>query len=156
VPRAGFDVGTTVDGFGEFYVSSRISVRGLVGWANPGIDNGGGCTFVPTVCGSNTWQHIRLEGSLLYNWEGEAWHPYLVGGFGAHFLRDTLTDEYSPHFSVHGGAGIEYFARHNLSVKGEVVFHALRHHGFDAQAANGYASPNPSGLTVTIGLKRYF
>jgi hypothetical protein len=146
-PRPGFDVSATVDGFGEFYLARRVSLRGLVGWANPGIDNGTACQEMPTGCGANTWQQVRLELSAIYNWEAGEWHPYVLGGVGVHALPSKTTGNYSGDFSVHAGGGVEYFARPKVVVKGEVAFHGLGRREFGR---------DPSGLTLTVGLKRYF
>jgi hypothetical protein len=53
--------------------------------------------------------------------------------------------ETQPGLNVEGG--IEYFGTPYLSIKGEVGYHVVR---------DGDLPWDRSGLTVTIGLKRYF
>jgi hypothetical protein len=151
VSRGGYDDSVDVDGFVEFYLHRRISPRAMAGFARPGVDRASICpgtSSLPTTCVGTTYQQVRLEGSVVYNFEAGEWHPFLFGGLGGTFFNNPLLDEfYTPRLHVQGGGGIEYFARPYLSVKGEFGFHAQRHHDFD---------PDPSGLTVSIGLKRYF
>jgi hypothetical protein len=149
VPREGFDVAVAIAGFGEYYVTPRLSVRGLIGWARPGYDLSGlTCVDVPEPgCDGAALRQIRGDLSGVYNWEGGIWHPFVLAGVGGAFLRDTLFDRSGTRFSVHLGGGIEYFARPDVTVKGELTYHAVRHPTFD---------PDPSGLILTVGLKRYF
>ncbi|MBI4477361.1 MAG: hypothetical protein HY654_09325 [Acidobacteria bacterium] len=47
---------------------------------------------------------------------------------------------------LNGGAGIEYFSRRDVTVKVEIVYQYVVHETFE---------PNPSGLALKIGLKKY-
>jgi opacity protein-like surface antigen len=88
--------------------------------------------------------------SVIYNWEAQEWHPFVVGGAGAYVLMTNTGSHYGPtqtRLGLHLGAGIEYFARPNLSVKLEATYQ------FVGRAAGGIL---PSGMELTVGLKRYF
>ena len=37
-PDEAFESTFTLDGFGEFYLTPRVSVRGMLAWASPGVD----------------------------------------------------------------------------------------------------------------------
>ena len=39
IPHEAFEKAFTVDGFGEHYFTRRVSVRGMLAWANPGVTN---------------------------------------------------------------------------------------------------------------------
>jgi hypothetical protein len=140
-PQASFRASKTLDAYGEFYVTRRVSVRGTVGWSNPQFADGVGSV-----------RQARLDASLLYNWEAEEWHPFVVAGIGGHILRLLDSDQVpvgGREKKVAGnlGAGIEYFARRKVAVKGEARYFFVRHTTLPY---------DPSGLVVTLGLKKYF
>jgi hypothetical protein len=136
-----YDIGPTIAGLIEFYVTPRVSIRGTLGWADPDLDGRGDQGVSQT----------RLALNLLYNWEEGAWHPFVTAGFGAHFLQrhrddDSIGDsETEAAFNL--GAGIEYFTGRTVSLKGETLYHVT---------GDAPGIPDPSGLTLTIGLKKYF
>lgn len=140
VPQEDLETSLTLAGFAEFYMTPRVSVRGTLGWANPDFE---------TIPGS--LRQVRLVGNLLYNWERVEWHPFVTAGAGAYFVQprrggDPLDDtETKAGFNL--GGGIEYFTSRTLSIKGEGLYHIISHEDFEA---------NPSGLTLTIGLKKYY
>lgn len=149
---AGFDVGVffpdeafentaTLDGYGEAYVTPRFSLRGMLAWANPGVEN-------------RTEDHFRqfkLLFSGVYNWEYGVWHPFVSAGAGAYFVRLLREDRPDPEGETRGGlnfgGGIEFFTSRMTTVKGEVRWDVVSHPP---------DLPDATGFTATIGLKRYF
>lgn len=130
----------TVAGFYEYYLSPRRSVRIAAGWADPVFDREPG-----------SLRHVRLTMNLLYNWEEGAWHPFVAGGGGVYVWQErgngrSIGDRRAK-AGVSFGGGVEYFARRLLTIKTEVAYHMV---------ADKNAPVDPSGLTLTIGLKRYF
>jgi len=131
----------TVAGFYEYYLSPRRSVRIAAGWADPGFDR------EP----SDSLLHIRLTMNLLYNWEEGVWHPFVTGGGGVYLLQEKDNGRSAGDGQTKGGVnlggGIEYFARRLLTIKAEALYHIV---------AEKNVPVDPSGLTLTIGLKKYF
>ena len=141
MPRASqMNSSPTFDGWYEYYVTPRVSVRGAFGWAQPDFRSGSPDSMRQTS--------LRLDAD--YNWEGGAWHPFVGAGFGAYFLQFRNNGgavgptETKPGFNV--GGGIEYFVNRSVSIKGEARY-------FDIAKARGI---DPSGLAFTVGLKTYF
>src|SRR5690606_9640068 len=58
-PDEAFETTLTLDAFGEYYVTPRISVRALLGWAKPGFENQT----------ENNFRQTRLLFNGVYNWE---------------------------------------------------------------------------------------
>ncbi|MBI1876222.1 MAG: hypothetical protein HYZ58_07540 [Acidobacteria bacterium] len=144
VPDKEFGIAPTISGSAEFYLLGRVSVRGLVGWTSPDFE----------LRSVDSLRQVWILGDVLYNWEGGAWHPFLVGGVGVHFLKTKvagqpagrLQDDWRKKGGLNGGAGIEHFSRHDITVKVEVLYQYVAHDAFE---------PNPSGLALKIGLKKY-
>jgi hypothetical protein len=141
VPDEMFEKTLTIDGFAEYYVTPRISVRGLLAWASPGVEN-------------RTEDHFRQVKLLfggVYNWEFTEWHPFVTAGAGAYFVRQKLDNRNDPDGETRGGinlgGGIEYFRSSTMSIKGEARWDVVSHPP---------GLPDASGFTLTIGLKRYF
>jgi hypothetical protein len=134
------EAGPTIAGLFEYYLTPRVGLRTTLGWAQNDFE-------FEEDDGLRT---NRLTFSLLYNWEHGKWHPFVGAGAGAYFLqrRDNGSDigdsETEPGFHV--GGGIDYFTARTVSIKGEGLYHIV--------------SDDPgletSGLTLTIGLKKYF
>jgi hypothetical protein len=131
----------TLDVFGEYYVTPRISVRALLGWTKPGFENLTEAKFRQT----------KLLFNGVYNWEFVEWHPFVTVGAGAYFVRALLEDLPDPDGETRGGinfgGGVEYFLNTMSSVKGEGRWDIVSH-------PSGF--PDASGFTLTIGYKRYF
>lgn len=140
-PDSDFETSPTVAGFGEVYLTPRVSFRGTLGWADPDFDRPGNASL----------RQVRLIGNILYNWEGGKWHPFVTFGAGAYFLkrhRDEREDGPSrTEAGFNAGGGIEYFTARTISIKGEAAYHAVAH---------DQDEPDASGLALTIGLKAYF
>ena len=140
-PDEVFEKTVTLDAFGEYYVTPRVSVRGLFAWASPGFEN-------------RTEDHFRqakLLVSAIYNWERGSWHPFVSGGVGAYFVRVVLDNQEDPDSETRGGlnfgGGLEYFLDDRSAVKGEVRWDFVTepNSGFDA-----------TGFNLTFGYKVYF
>ncbi len=151
-PAVGFDIGVlfpdeafekafTLDAFGEYYFTPRVSGRVLFGWASPGVEN-------------QTEDHFRqfkLLFNAVYNWEGGKIHPFVTGGAGAYFVRLKREGRQDPDGETRGGinfgGGVEYFTNRLTTIKAEGRFDVVSH---------PTDLPDATGFTLTVGLKRYF
>jgi len=140
-PDERFEPTLTLDGFGEYYLTPRVSVRGLLGWASPGFD---GRT-------EDHFRQVKLLFNAAYNWEYGVWHPYVTAGAGAYFVRQILDGRNDPDRETRGGinfgGGVEYFTNDVLSIKGELRWDVVSHPP---------GLPDATGVTLTVGVKRYF
>jgi hypothetical protein len=140
-PDEAFENTLTLDAFGEYYVTPRISVRGLLGWAKPGFENQT----------ENNFRQTRLLFNGVYNWEFVEWHPYVTAGAGFYFVRQLFEDLPDPDGETRGGlnlgGGVEYFVGSMSSIKGEARWDIV---------SDPPGLPDASGFTLTIGYKRYF
>ena len=148
----GFDVGALVprsdelsgslflNGLYEYYLTPRVSLRGDIGWTNPGFATGA----------VDTLMQIPLRVNANYNWEGGRWHPFATGGAGLYIVRFTselpIGDRTDTKFGVSTGGGVEYFLSRTVAVKGEGRYHWVP----DARGEQ------LSGTTFAAGLKTYF
>jgi hypothetical protein len=135
--------GLSLDGFYEYYLSPRDSVRLGLGWMNPGYKGAGDANL----------RYIRVGGDLIHNWEGGTVHPFVGAGLGLYILEprldgDSLADSESKLGGVLLG-GAEFFTSDTVSVKGEVSYHLISN-------VDNFGPENPDGLKLTIGLKKYF
>ena len=132
--------GLVLEGFYEYYLSARDSVRIGVGWLNPKFESES----------SDSLRQIRLAVDLVHNWEGGAVHPFVGAGIGTYFLqfRDNGENSGDSETKFGGSAfgGVEFFTSNTFSVKGEARYHVV-------SKVNEF---NPSGLSLTIGVKSYF
>jgi hypothetical protein len=132
--------GLVLEGFYEYYLSGRDSVRLGAGWLNPKFDRES----------SDSLRMIRVAVDLVHNWEGGAVHPFAGAGIATYFLqlRDN-GENFGDGETKFGGTifgGAEFFTSPNVSIKGEARYHIV-------SKVEGF---NPSGLALTIGLKSYF
>jgi opacity protein-like surface antigen len=141
LPRAdSLKSGIEVDGFYEYYLSPRTSVRLGGGWMNPKLERED----------DDSIRYFRVGGDLVYNWEGGSIHPFAGVGLGVYFLQETDNgDSFGDQDTKFGGAlfgGAEFFTSNTLAVKAEAKYHVVTN-------ADGF---NLDGLSLTIGLKKYF
>jgi len=141
LPRQeGMTTGPAIEGFYEYYLSARNSVRVGAGWANPKVEREH----------SDSTRQVRIALDLVHNWEGGAVHPFVGAGLGTYFIqaRDNGNDVGESQNKLGGTifGGAEFFTSKSLSVKGEARYHVISKVG-------GY---DPSGLALTVGLKSYF
>jgi hypothetical protein len=132
--------GLAAEGFYEYYLSSRDSVRVGAGWLNPRFDRES----------DDSLRMIRIAVDLIHNWEGGAVHPFVGAGIGTYFLqlRDN-GENFGDSETKFGGTilgGVEFFTSPTVSLKGEARYHIV-------SKVNGF---NPSGLSLTFGVKSYF
>lgn len=130
----------SLDGFYEYYLSPRTSLRLGAGWTEPEFD------FEP----DESLRYIRVGGDLIYNWERGAIHPFVGAGLGIYILqpRENGNDRADSESKLGGVllGGLEFFTSNTVSVKGEASYHII-------SDVNGFS---PNGLKLTIGLKKYF
>jgi opacity protein-like surface antigen len=140
-PDEVFEKTFSIDGFGEYYVTPRISIRGLLGYASPGFEN----------LTEDHFRQVRLLFNGVYNWKHDNWLPYVTAGAGAYFVRVLLDGGVDPDSETRGGlnfgAGTEYSLGGGATVKGELRFDVV-------SEPPGF--PDASGFTMTLGYKRYF
>jgi hypothetical protein len=140
-PDEAFENTLAFDVFGEYYVTPRVSVRGMFGLASPGFD---GRT-------EDHFRQVRLLFNGVYNWEFVQWHPFVTAGAGAYFVRSLLDGREDPEGETRGGlnfgGGVEYFTSRVDAIKGELRWDIV---------SDPPGLPDASGLTLTIGYKRYF
>jgi hypothetical protein len=137
------DSGLSLDGFYEYYLSSRDSVRFGAGWMNPGYKGSDDANL----------RYIRVGGELIHNWEGGSVHPFVGAGLGVYIMEprgdgESLADSESKIGGVLLG-GAEFFTSNTMSVKGEISYHLISN-------VDHFGPANPDGLKLTIGLKKYF
>jgi hypothetical protein len=133
----------SLDGFYEYYLSPRMSLRLGLGWTNPEYDRDP----------NSNVRYIRIGGDLIHNWEGGSIHPFVGAGLGIYILEprsngDSLAESESKLGGVLLG-GAEFFTSNTVSVKGEVSYHLISN-------VDNFGPRNPDGLKLTIGLKKYF
>lgn len=136
----GMTTGPAIEGFYEYYLTARDSIRVGAGWANPKVEREH----------SDSTRQVRIAVDLLHNWEGGKVHPFVGAGLGSYFIQardnghNIGESETKLGGTVLGGA--EYFTSKTFSIKGEARYHIV-------SKANGY---DPSGLALTVGVKTYF
>jgi hypothetical protein len=141
LPDDAFEGAFTLDGFGELYVTPRASVRGMLAWTSPGFD---GRT-------EDHFRQVKLLFDGVYNWEMGVWHPFVMAGAGVYFVRQSFEDRADPPGENRGGlnfgGGAEYFINQLTTIKGELRWDLVSH---------PTGLPDATGLSLTIGLKRYY
>jgi len=140
-PAEAFEKTFTFDGFAEFYLTPRTSVRGMFAWANPGFEN-----FT-----EDHYRQAKLLFNVVYNWDRKDWYPFVTAGAGAYFVREHFANAPDPDSEVRGGlnfgGGAEYFVGRLSSVKGEIRWDIVSRPPGLADA---------TGFNLTVGFKRYF
>ena len=136
----GMTTGPEVEGNYEYYLTARNSLRLGAGWANPKVDR----EHVDST------RQVRLGADVVHNWEGGAIHPFVGAGAGAYFLQPVDNgNSFGPSQTKPGArllGGVEFFTSRTFAVKGEARYDKV-------MKANSY---DPSGLTLSIGVKSYF
>jgi hypothetical protein len=131
--------GPALEGFYDYYFSARNSVRIGLGWMKPRFD--------PSE--QDSVRYLRVPVDVVHNWEGGAVHPFVGAGLGVYFLqRQHSGDNVGESETKLGGTlfgGVEFFTDRTVSFKIEGRYHAVRR-----------ASIEPDGLSLTVGLKKYF
>jgi opacity protein-like surface antigen len=132
--------GFTGGGLLEFYATRRIGIRGTVMTIRNGYDRRD----------DDDERQVRFGADVIYNWEFGRVHPFAGGGIGMHLLRFYRDgDNEGPNdteFGVQGLGGVEFFLNRAWTVKTEGRY----------QWVGDRPSIDPDGLSLTVGLKRYF
>jgi hypothetical protein len=141
IPQDDFlDNGLNLEGFYEYYISSRTSIRLGAGWMYPKFSHDD----------EDGFRYIRVSGDIVRNWEGGSVHPFVGAGLGVYFIQEKDNgNSFGDDHTKLGGTifgGVEFFTSNTVSVKGEARYHLIDN-------INGL---NPDGLALTIGLKKYF
>ena len=141
LPRqVGMAAGPEIDGFYEYYLTARDSLRVGGGWANPKQEANSDART----------RQIRIGVDLIHNWEGGAVHPFVGAGLGTYFLQPRLNgNNLGDSATTIGGTvlgGVEFFTSDTFAVKGEARYNVVEKSG----------AYNPSGLSLTFGVKSYF
>lgn len=134
--------GLNLEGFYEYYMTPRLSVRAGLGWADPEYDS----NRDPDA----SLRHVRIAVDLIHNWEGGSIHPFVGAGLGTYFLqRRNNGQNFGDSEAKLGGTllgGVEIFTSPTVAVKAEGRYHIVpRTFGL-----------NPDGFALTLGLKKYF
>ena len=139
-PEEIFETGTAAAVSLDYYVNPRFGLRGSLGWVDPNFERSG-----------DSLRQIRLSVDGMYNWEHGKWHPFAGGGLGVYLLQHKLSGRSvgveETKLGVRVGGGIEYFMRRTVTIKGEALYHGVQ---------QGQLPWSPSGVTLTIGIKKYF
>ena len=140
-PDEEFENTFAIDGFGEYYFTPRISARGMLAFASPGLD---GRT-------EDHFRQMKLLFSGAYNWETGPWRPFATFGAGVYFVRLHLDGTTDPPGETRGGlnfgGGAEFIINNESAIKTELRWDVVSH-PFDL--------PDATGATLTVGYKRYF
>lgn len=141
-PGSGLEPAPVVNGFVEYYMTPRAGLRLTAGWADPSFENGDK---------DDTQRQIKVALDLLYNWEGGKVHPFVSAGGGLWFLQTKDNGEAFGDGESEGGltfgAGIDYFITRTATVKFEGRYDWV-------PVSDG--RPDPSGPSLTVGVKKFF
>jgi hypothetical protein len=140
-PDDAFENTLTVDGFGEYYATPRVSIRGMLSVASPGL----------ALRTEDHFREMKLIFSGVYNWEHKSWRPFALVGAGAYFVRLHLDAVDDPPGETRGGlnfgGGAEYLLNNEAAIKTELRWDIVSH---------PTGLPNATGASFTVGYKRYF
>ena len=140
-PNESLENSFTWDGFGEYYVTPRVGIRGLLSFANPGFADRD----------EDHFRQVKLLFSGVYNWEKGSWRPFAQFGAGFYFVRQHLDGTTDPPGETRGGlnfgGGAEYLLNNESAVKMELRWDIVSH---------PFLLPDATGTTLTVGYKRYF
>jgi len=103
------------DGYIEYFFTSNVSLRGMLGLysfdgpENPGNEPGDLDLVVFTT-------------NFLYQWEGGTVHPFVTGGLGFYDYDQDLGDE-DLEFGFNAGGGVNIYLTNTFAIKIEGDFH---------------------------------
>jgi len=140
-PDEAFENTFTFDGFGEYYIRPRVSIRSLLSFASPGFSG----------TNDDSFRQVKLLFSGVYNWEKASWRPFAQVGAGFYFVRQKFDVAPDPPGETRGGlnfgGGAEYLLSSEAAIKFELRWDVVSH---------PFLLPDASGTTLTVGYKRYF
>jgi hypothetical protein len=141
LPDETFENTLTLAGFGEYYVTPRVSIRSLVAFANPAVAGRD----------EDHFRQVKLLFSGIYNWEKGPWRPFGTFGAGVYFTQLHLDGTTDPPGEKRGGinfgGGAEYILNSESGIKTELRWEIVSH---------PFGMPDATGATLTVGYKRYF
>ena len=133
------DTGLALEGFYEYYLDPRTSMRFGLGGADPEFENE-----------EDSIRIVRIPFDIVYNWERGDVHPFVGAGIGAYILRLKDNGRSVGNSDSKLGAtlcgGAEFFATRSTTVKAELRYHII----------DDLRGIEPDGFSLTIGLKKYF
>jgi hypothetical protein len=140
-PGEQLEPGPVVSALWEYYLTPRTGIRTTLGWANPAFERNE----------EDSQRQIKLALDLLYNWEYGKVHPFVSGGAGVWFLQEKDNGNNFGESEHKGGltfgAGLDYFVARTAALKFE---------GRYDWVAVDDGRPNPSGISLTVGVKKFF
>jgi hypothetical protein len=140
-PDEGLENTFTYGGFGEYYVTPRVSVRSTLAFAYPGVAG----------TEEDSFRQVKLLFSGVYNWEKASWRPFAQFGAGVYWVRlklDALTDPPGEtRGGINFGGGTEYLLNDESAVKFELRWDVVSH---------PFGTADATGTSFTVGYKRYF
>ena len=140
-PDEAFENTFTLDGFGEYYVTPRVGIRGLSGICKPGA---AGRT-------EDHFRQVKLLFSGVYNWEKGSWRPFGAGRRRLLLRPAAARRRHDPPGETRGGlnfgGGAEYLLNNESAIKIELRWDVVSH---------PFLLPDASGASITVGYKRYF
>lgn len=140
-PGEGLNAGPVVNGLWEYYFTPRAGLRTTFGWANPKREDSADAYL----------RTYKLTMDLLYNWEGGKVHPFVGAGGGVWFMqhRDLGEDigEGDNKPGITFGGGLDIFITRTATVKLEGRYDWVK-------VDDGRL--DPSGVSLTVGLKKFF
>jgi hypothetical protein len=140
-PNEAFENTFTWDGFGEYYVTPRLGIRGLLAFGSPGVPGRP----------EDHFRQVKLLFSGVYNWEKGSWRPFGQFGAGFYFVRQHIDATTDPPGETRGGlnfgGGAEYLLNHESAIKMELRWDIVSH---------PFLLPDATGVSLTVGYKRYF
>jgi hypothetical protein len=128
-----FDAEPTFDAYLEYFSTPHVSWRGMLAYtAFDGPD-------VPGL-GTDDVVIASLNANVLYQWEGNAVHPFVTGGVGMYNYDPDLGDsDLEP--GLNAGGGMNLYTAERFAIKLEALFHVT-----DGREPDSY-------LTGTVGAR---
>ena len=140
-PDEAFEKTLAIEGYGEYFATPNVSIRGLFGWARPGFEN----------VTEDHFRQVKLLFNGTYYFRHQNWLPFVTGGAGAYFVRELFEDAPDPDSETRGGInfgfGSEYSLGNGASVRGELRWEFV---------SEPNQSPDASGLSLMFGYKKFF
>jgi opacity protein-like surface antigen len=115
----------------------------LLGFASPGI----------TGRTEDHFRQVKLLFNGAYNWQYGDFRPFATAGAGVYFVRLLFDGATDPPRETRGGinlgGGTEFLLNSESAIKAELRFDIV-------SDPIGALSPDATGVTLTVGYKRYF
>jgi hypothetical protein len=140
-PDDTFENTLAIEGHGEYYLAPGLALRGILGFANPGVNQRT----------EDRLRQVKLSGDVVYNWRYKQWRPFVSGGIGAYFVRLLLDGRSDPEGEVRGGlnfgGGTEFVLDERSALKSEVRWDIV---------SQPPGLSDATGAALLFGYKRYF